>query len=271
MYHEEPFCSQIWYQKHLNVPGAAGAPRSAGRAAEPKRTARCRAAPTRRFPRSIWTACTAPPQIPLVFGDVSMGGYMRQSDASLVSTRGHLADHVGLSVADLDAWVAKLRSENVKVLEPLYKVGDTRAIMIEGPSHEAIELVEVKVGRSSLRHPIRCQHPATSSRRPEGRHRVFRRPRYERGAPLDAGQGRDPVRLHRQPGQPDEADYDEIPRKALQYGAEKARLSTAAPDGRRRASRAQSGAFHISTAGVPVLQHDAARPRRAPARCSSSR
>ena len=25
-------------------------------------------------------------------------------------------------------------------------------------------------------------------------------------------------------GQPDEADYDEIPRKALQYGAEKARL-----------------------------------------------
>jgi argininosuccinate synthase len=25
-------------------------------------------------------------------------------------------------------------------------------------------------------------------------------------------------------GQPDEADYDEIPRKALEYGAEKARL-----------------------------------------------
>ena len=25
-------------------------------------------------------------------------------------------------------------------------------------------------------------------------------------------------------GQPDESDYDEIPRKALQYGAEKARL-----------------------------------------------
>ena len=52
--------------------------------------------------------------------------------------------HGGLSVADLDAWIAKLRGENVKVLEPLYKVGDTRAIMIEGPSHEAIELVEVK-------------------------------------------------------------------------------------------------------------------------------
>ena len=53
---------------------------------------------------------------------------LEQTDASLVSTRGHLADHVGLSVADLDAWVAKLRSENVKFLEPVYKVGDTRAV-----------------------------------------------------------------------------------------------------------------------------------------------
>jgi hypothetical protein len=89
------------------------------------------------------------PQIPLVFSDVSMGGYTRQSDASLVSTRGHLADHVGLSVADLDAWIAKLRSEGVKFLgagpdlNPV-RVGDTRAIMVEGPSHEAIELVEIK-------------------------------------------------------------------------------------------------------------------------------
>ena len=84
------------------------------------------------------------PQIPLVFGDVSMGGYTRQAEASLVSTRGHLADHVGLSVANLDAWVAKLRAENVKFLEQPYKLGDTRAVMIEGPSREALELVEVK-------------------------------------------------------------------------------------------------------------------------------
>ena len=84
------------------------------------------------------------PQIPLLFSDVSMGGYTRQSDKSLVSTRGHLADHVGLSVADLDAWVAKLRAENVKFLEQPYKLGETRAVMIEGPSREALELAEVK-------------------------------------------------------------------------------------------------------------------------------
>jgi argininosuccinate synthase len=55
-------------------------------------------------------------------------------------------------------------------------------------------------------------------------------------------------------GQPDEPDYDEIPRKALQYGAEKARLI----DCRRQLvaeglAALQCGAFHISTAGVPYF------------------
>jgi 4-hydroxyphenylpyruvate dioxygenase-like putative hemolysin len=59
-----------------------------------------------------------------------------------VSTRGHLVDHFALSVTNLDAWIAKLRSEGVKFLEQPYKIGSARAIMIEGPSREAIELVE---------------------------------------------------------------------------------------------------------------------------------
>src|SRR6187402_1876253 len=55
-------------------------------------------------------------------------------------------------------------------------------------------------------------------------------------------------------GQPDEPDYDEIPRKALLYGAEKARLV----DCRRQLvaegiAALQCGAFHISTAGVPYF------------------
>jgi len=52
-------------------------------------------------------------------------------------------------------------------------------------------------------------------------------------------------------GQPDEPDYDEIPRKAMLYGAEQARLI----DCRRQLAAEgiaalQCGAFHISTAGV---------------------
>src|SRR5207249_705800 len=52
-------------------------------------------------------------------------------------------------------------------------------------------------------------------------------------------------------GQPDEPDYDEIPRKALQYGAERARLIDCRKELVSEGIAAiQSGAFHISTAGV---------------------
>ena len=52
-------------------------------------------------------------------------------------------------------------------------------------------------------------------------------------------------------GQPDEPDYDEIPRKALQYGAEKARLIDCRTQLAHEGIAAlQCGAFHITTAGV---------------------
>ena len=52
-------------------------------------------------------------------------------------------------------------------------------------------------------------------------------------------------------GQPDEADYDEIPRKAIEYGAEKARLIDCRSQLVREGIAAlQAGAFHITTAGV---------------------
>ena len=52
-------------------------------------------------------------------------------------------------------------------------------------------------------------------------------------------------------GQPDEPDYDEIPRKAMQYGAEKAVLvDCRAQLVHEGIAALQAGAFHISTAGV---------------------
>ena len=52
-------------------------------------------------------------------------------------------------------------------------------------------------------------------------------------------------------GQPDEPDYDEIPRKAMLYGAEKARLiDCRAQLVAEGLAALQSGSFHISTAGV---------------------
>ena len=61
-----------------------------------------------------------------------------------MGTRGHLADHIALSVSNLDAWTAKLHREHVKFIAQPYGLGDARAVMIEGPNHEALELVEVK-------------------------------------------------------------------------------------------------------------------------------
>src|ERR671925_1010002 len=52
-------------------------------------------------------------------------------------------------------------------------------------------------------------------------------------------------------GQPDEKDYDEIPRKARSYGAEKARLvDCRAQLVAEGIAAIQCGAFHISTAGA---------------------
>jgi argininosuccinate synthase len=51
-------------------------------------------------------------------------------------------------------------------------------------------------------------------------------------------------------GQPDESDYDEIPRKAMAYGAEKARLIECRPQlVAEGISALQCGAFHVTTAG----------------------
>jgi argininosuccinate synthase len=68
------------------------------------------------------------------------------------------------------------------------------------------------------------------------------------------GKGAIPYAYTANLGQPDEPDYDDIPRRALQYGAEKARLI----DCRRQLvseglAVLQCGAFHISTAGVPYF------------------
>src|SRR5712671_1506586 len=68
------------------------------------------------------------------------------------------------------------------------------------------------------------------------------------------GKGAIPYAYTANLGQPDEPDYDDIPRRALLYGAEKARLidcrSELVSEG---LAALQSGAFHISTAGVPYF------------------
>ncbi len=65
------------------------------------------------------------------------------------------------------------------------------------------------------------------------------------------GKGAIPYAYTANLGQPDEPDYDEIPRKALAYGAERARLvDCRAQLVAEGLAALQCGAFHIATAGV---------------------
>jgi catechol 2,3-dioxygenase-like lactoylglutathione lyase family enzyme len=140
MFQDDPFCAQLWYQQHLNAPIFAGRT-----SATPLAETTCKVArgAERSWPALEQQGMFRAPAAAVVFGDVALPWYMNQGDRPLASSRGQLYDHIALSVRDLDGWMVKLRRKGVKFLEEPYKLGDTRAVMIEGPSHEAMELVEV--------------------------------------------------------------------------------------------------------------------------------
>ena len=140
-FQEDPYCAQLWYQKHLNAPVYAG--RTAP-AQMTEATCRVPRGTDRTFPALDRDGMLRTPSAAVVFGDVAFLTYMRQGELPLVSSRGHVYDHLALSVTDLDAWIATLRGEGVTFLEEPYRLGDTRAVMIEGPSREALELVEIR-------------------------------------------------------------------------------------------------------------------------------
>ena len=140
LYQEDPLCAQLWYQKHLNAPpraGWGGAPVTEADCKVPRGA-------DRTWPALNREGMFRSPRAGVEFGDVALIWYANQGDRPLAGSRGQLQDHIGLSVADLDAWIAKLRREGVAFLEEPYPLGDTRAVMIEGPSREALELVEVR-------------------------------------------------------------------------------------------------------------------------------
>jgi catechol 2,3-dioxygenase-like lactoylglutathione lyase family enzyme len=144
MWQDDPVCAQLWYQVHLEA-----TPRGAGRGAPAAPAPTMENCKRPRADEPSWPSLTQngtyrSPTGGVSFSGVAMNWYPNQGAAPLAPSRGHLIDHVGLSVTDLDAWVAKLKAEKVTFLEQPHALGTTRAAMIEGPSHEAIELVEVR-------------------------------------------------------------------------------------------------------------------------------
>jgi catechol 2,3-dioxygenase-like lactoylglutathione lyase family enzyme len=113
LYHEDPLCAQLWYQKHLNAP-----PR-AGWGGGPVTEADCKVprGPERTWPALDREGTFRTPRAGVEFGDVALIWYANQGERPLVSSLGQLQDHVAPGAADLDAWVEKLRGEGVIFLE----------------------------------------------------------------------------------------------------------------------------------------------------------
>jgi catechol 2,3-dioxygenase-like lactoylglutathione lyase family enzyme len=142
MWQEDPLCAERWYVDHLQAEvlsrrGEEGLPSTVLEDCKVPRGAE------RSFPALEPAGTYRIPSGGVAFGDVWLPWYMRQGDEPLESTRGHVYDHFALGVRSFDDWVAKLQAEGVRFLLEPYALGDTRAVMIGGPSLEAIELVDL--------------------------------------------------------------------------------------------------------------------------------
>lgn len=141
MFQEDVFCAELWYARHLHAPLSESARRAAGR-----KTSESDCRVTKGEPSWLSLVPEGTVRVPaggVAFGDVEMNWYQRQGTEPLASSRGGVMDHVGLQVRNLDAWVRRLRRGGVKVLKRPYRFGNGRAVLVEGPSREAIELLEV--------------------------------------------------------------------------------------------------------------------------------
>jgi catechol 2,3-dioxygenase-like lactoylglutathione lyase family enzyme len=140
MWQEDPLCAQLWYQKHFNAPPRA----SFGEVGVNESNCQVPRASESTFPALNPEGMYRAPRGGVTFGDVDVMWYPNQGQVALGSSAGQLQDHIALSVTDLDAWILKLCDEGVTLLSESYPLGETRAVMVEGPSREQLELVEVR-------------------------------------------------------------------------------------------------------------------------------
>ena len=138
LYQEDPLGALLWYHRHLNAPlrGGVDAASLTGTRSKVVR------GEERSWPALNQEGMFRAPRAGTEFGDVAMLWYPNQGEQPLVRSSGQLQDHIGLSVNDLDAWCEKLSREGVELLGSPYPLGDTRAVMLLGPSEEVLELVE---------------------------------------------------------------------------------------------------------------------------------
>ena len=77
MFHDQPFCAQLWYQRHLNVPPPAPRP---GQTVRTDANCAVERGPDKTLPALDWDGMYRAPSITnTLFGDVSLFWYMNQT------------------------------------------------------------------------------------------------------------------------------------------------------------------------------------------------
>jgi catechol 2,3-dioxygenase-like lactoylglutathione lyase family enzyme len=80
---------------------------------------------------------------PIQYSRKAYPSHWDSGQTKISSTKGRVVDHIAFSVDDLSATVSRLRTEGVKILEPVKTINGSRFrhAFIEGPDYIRIELV----------------------------------------------------------------------------------------------------------------------------------
>ncbi len=153
-WHEQPLCAANWYVEHL------------GMQLPPFRDP----ATGQLTPRVRWDPCDVPigeasfptfmraGQLRIPIGNVRFANgnwawYTRQcrfgrcgagNDQPLARSRGQVVDHIALAYPDLDPVLAHLKQTGVPIVQGPYRLGDSRAVLIEDLDGLGLELIEIK-------------------------------------------------------------------------------------------------------------------------------
>jgi catechol 2,3-dioxygenase-like lactoylglutathione lyase family enzyme len=127
---DDPVAAAAWYQKHLGL------------------TPRNSLATVRAF-RGIPTGPSASSQLdavtffwyPTAHARALYGGQWK-GRTQYATNRGRVIDHVGVSVDDLDATLARLRDEGVTVLAGPRRRNGVRSAFVQAPDNMELEIVE---------------------------------------------------------------------------------------------------------------------------------
>jgi hypothetical protein len=154
MWHEQPLCAANWYAENLGFQIPVNANSNTPQPLKDGRWDPCNVPVGEvSYPTFMRMGQLRIPIGTVRFANGTFPAYPRQcrdgrcgpgNDQPLTKSRGQVIDHLGFTYPNLDAVIAHLKVRKVPILEGPYKLGDTRAVLIEDLDGLALELIEAR-------------------------------------------------------------------------------------------------------------------------------